>query len=407
MQWPLWPPSWPWCVMVLDRSLVDITMLTGSMLLSPWVLPSVPWHFHPTLCVYSLCHNIAEFFFKTACLLDCRIAAHSVSVCPDLICMDCTLGRISHGHHVWCGFCKEQFSLTERRRLNICFQVGTCYTAPRWQLVFTSTSISLAQTCCAFSEVYDAHSPALSPLQSALVSHVRDCFAAIRKLTFLRDAGTYFTLEACVHIHFHITSPNLLCPFLGVRCAFTRIDCHRSLRQVHALRTLLSWFRKQKCEFQRRMAMERHQLRAQTWWNTPEQHTHTTHDLHQVFFAAVKFHYAENHRKPADHWLHWQDILFVNNEYWRIPQPSMQWPLWPPSWSCCVMVLARSLVDITMLKGSTLPPLEGLDGAYHSKANSQSTPLAHICLLKFLIWGHQIAQRHTQELAQYLQHSGS
>jgi len=40
--------------------------------------------------------------------------------------------------------------------------------------------------------------------------------------------------------------------------------------------------------------MERHQLRAQTWWNTPEQHTHTTHDLHQVSFAAVKFHYAEN-----------------------------------------------------------------------------------------------------------------
>jgi hypothetical protein len=40
---------------------------------------------------------------------------------------------------------------------------------------------------------------------------MRDCFTAMRKLTFLRDAGTYFTLEALyVHIHFHITSQNLL-----------------------------------------------------------------------------------------------------------------------------------------------------------------------------------------------------
>ena len=71
------------------------------------------------------------------------------------------------------------------------------------------------------------------------------------------------------------------------------------------------------------------------------------------------------------------------------------------------LVLAGSLVDITMHTGSTLHPLKGLHGACHSNANSQSTTLAHICLLEILIWGHQMAQRHTQELAQYLQHSGS
>ena len=34
------------------------------------------------------------------------------------------------------------------------------------------------------------------------------------------------------------------------------------------------------------------------------------------------------------------------------------------------MVLARSLVGTRTLTGSTLHPLEGLDGAWHSKANS-------------------------------------
>ena len=43
-------------------------------------------------------HNVAELFFQTARLLYTLIAAHCVGVCPDLICMGCTLGRSSHGH---------------------------------------------------------------------------------------------------------------------------------------------------------------------------------------------------------------------------------------------------------------------------------------------------------------------
>jgi hypothetical protein len=43
-------------------------------------------------------------------------------------------------------------------------------------------------------------------------------------------AGTYFSLEACVRIHLHIYSPHLLSFPLGVLCAFARIitDPNRS-----------------------------------------------------------------------------------------------------------------------------------------------------------------------------------
>ena len=77
----------------------------------------------------------------------------------------------------------------------------------RWKLVFASTSISIAQTCCPFPLVCCAHLLAFLPIQTALISHVRDCSAAMQKL-LLFATTTHFTLEACVRIYFHITSPN-------------------------------------------------------------------------------------------------------------------------------------------------------------------------------------------------------
>ena len=140
--------------------------------------------------------------------------------------------------------------------------------------VFTSTSISLAKTCCPFSLMCGAHLVVFSSITSALASDVRDHSAAMQKMAFwtlpleltsrwklvfastsisiaqtccppppgvlyafariLTDpnrsdqlcarsfrsnakdgildaaAGTYFSLEACGRIHFHIYSPNLL-----------------------------------------------------------------------------------------------------------------------------------------------------------------------------------------------------
>ena len=146
--------------------------------------------------------------------------------------------------------------------------------------VFTSTSISLAKTCCPFSLMCGAHLIVFSSITSALVSDVRDRSAAMQKMVFwtlpleltsrwklvfastsisiaqtccpfppgvlcafsriLTDpnrsdqlcarsfrsnakdgildaaAGSYFTLEACVRIHFHVYSPNLLSIPFGV-----------------------------------------------------------------------------------------------------------------------------------------------------------------------------------------------
>ena len=140
--------------------------------------------------------------------------------------------------------------------------------------VFTSTSISLAKTCCPFSLMCGAHLIVFSSITNVLVSDVRDRSAAMQKMVFwtlpleltsrwklvfastsisiaqtccppppgvlcafariLTDpnrsdqvcaqsfrsdakdgildaaAGSYFTLEAYVCIHFHVYSPNLL-----------------------------------------------------------------------------------------------------------------------------------------------------------------------------------------------------
>ena len=74
-----------------------------------------------------------------------------------------------------------------------------------WKLVFASTSIYSPNllsslVCC-------AHLLAFLPIQTALISYVRDRSAAMQKLLLFATA-THFTLKAHVRIHFHITSPN-------------------------------------------------------------------------------------------------------------------------------------------------------------------------------------------------------
>ena len=101
----------------------------------------------------------------------------------------------------------------------------------RWKLVFASTSISIAQTCCpsppgvlcAFARILTDPNRSDQLCARSFHSNAKDGILDA-------DAGTYFSLEACVRIHFHIYSPNLLSFTPGVLCAFARIltDPNRS-----------------------------------------------------------------------------------------------------------------------------------------------------------------------------------
>ena len=90
----------------------------------------------------------------------------------------------------------------------------------RWKLVFASTSISIAQTCCPFPPgVLCAFARILTDPNRSDQLCARSFRSNAKDGILDAATGTYFSLEACVRIHFHIYSPNLLSfpPWCAVR----------------------------------------------------------------------------------------------------------------------------------------------------------------------------------------------
>ena len=97
--------------------------------------------------------------------------------------------------------------------------------------VFTSTSISLAKTCCPFSLMCGAHLIVFSSITSALVSDVRDRSAAMQKMAFWTLPLELTSRWKLVFASTSISIAQTCCPFPpGVLCAFARIltDPNRS-----------------------------------------------------------------------------------------------------------------------------------------------------------------------------------
>ena len=89
----------------------------------------------------------------------------------------------------------------------------------RWKLVFAFTSISIAQTCCPFPLVCCAHLLAFLPIQTALISYVRDRSAAMQKMAFWTLTLELTSRWKLVFASTSISIAQTCCPFPPGVCA--------------------------------------------------------------------------------------------------------------------------------------------------------------------------------------------